>query len=104
MKGFELKNKTLKIEMNVEEFSPQQIRLIKTITSLLSHVGVTDDEDDYFETCSELMKQIAAFVKQANFNDFPPYDHIPYAEQALEYSIDNIVNNIHDEKLNSFDN
>ncbi len=104
MKGFKLEDKMLKISVDVSELSAQQIRLIKSLNTLIAHLAVTEDESDYFETCAELMKQIAAFVKQANFNDFKPYDHISYAEQALEYSIDEISNNIHDPKLNTYDN
>ncbi len=104
MKSFTVKDKTLTIELDTAELNPQQVRLVKTINSLIAHIATTEDENDYFETCSALMKQVAAFVKQANFNDFPPYDEIPYAEQALEYSIDSIIDNIHSDKLNSYDN
>jgi hypothetical protein len=104
MNGFKLENKKLTLEFDTAEMTPQQIRLIKSINMLLSNIIITDDESDYFESCAEMMKQIAAAVKQANFNDFPPYEHIPYAEQALEYSIDNISGEIHSKKLNTFDN
>ncbi|MBL7665830.1 MAG: hypothetical protein JNM93_11910 [Bacteriovoracaceae bacterium] len=104
MKGFKLENGTLQIEFDANNLAPQQIRIIKTINSILHSVSITDSEEDYFEACAELMKQVAAFVKQAKFNAVSTFDNIPYAEQALEYSMDEVREKIFSTKLNNFDN
>jgi hypothetical protein len=104
MEGFELDKNILKVAIDVSELSPQQIRLLKTINSMLKHITVTDDEEDFFETSAELMKQIASLIKQANFNEFPPNEEISYAEQAIEYSLESIADKIYCPKLNTYDN
>jgi hypothetical protein len=100
-----LEQKELLLKLDVSELNPQQIRLIKSINSMLTHVLTTDDECDYFDGSSELMRMVASAVKQANFTaDYTPNPDIPYAEQALEFSIDAIADQIHSNKIINFDN
>jgi len=97
-------NQQLLIEFDTSELKPQQIRLLKTINGLLAHVAKTEEESELFESSAELMKQIASLIKQSNFIELSGADPIPYAEQALEYSLDHLVDMIHSDDIISFDN
>lgn len=58
------------------------------------HIMTTEDEGDFFETSKEVMERVVALVKNANFASELKAEHdIPYAEQAIEYSLD-AVNDI----------
>ncbi len=84
-----LEQKKVNIELDTTELNAQQIRLIKSINHMLSHVLTTDDECDYFDASSDLMKMVASAVKQSNFTAYWANNkNIPYAEQALEFSVD----------------
>ncbi len=93
------------IELDGAELSPGQIRLIKSLNHMLNHVMTTDDEEDFFEGSAECMRMCASLIKQANFaEEFKDADNIPYAEQALEYSMDVLQDHIGSAKVTSFDN
>ena len=97
-------NNQLKIEIDTTDLKPQQIRLLRTVNALLTHVTKTDEEAEFFEASAQLMKQIASLIKQSTFIERSGADPIPYAEQALEYSLDNLVDMIHGDDVISFDN
>ena len=98
------KNEELHIEIDTSELEAQQVRLLGTINALLAHVAKTEEEPEFFEASAELMKQIASLIKQSNFITTTGANPIPYAEQALEYSLDNLVDIIHSDDVISFDN
>ncbi|MBC6436402.1 hypothetical protein FM036_46935 [Nostoc sp. HG1] len=60
-------NKELLIKINVEEMTPTQIRLIKNVTSLLTSVLSSDEESEYFELSSELLRKAAELIKHSDF-------------------------------------
>ncbi|MEC7276109.1 MAG: hypothetical protein VXV96_07295 [Bdellovibrionota bacterium] len=92
------------IEIDTTEMSASQIRMIKTLNSLLSHVLVTESEGEYFDNSAEVMRMAAALIKQANFISDMKANDIPYAEQVLEYSLDVLQDQMSLSKVVSYDN
>lgn len=92
----------LKLEIDTEEMSAQQIRLIKTINTMLAHVLTTEEEEEYFDSSSELLRLVASVVKKANFskND----KGIEYSQQALEFCVDTLSDQVYDNDLIKYDN
>lgn len=98
-------SKQLHIKLDVEELSPSQVRLIKTINTLLVQVLTAPDEAEFFDGSSEFMRTCAGAIKQSNFTEtLKGKDGIPYADQALEFSLDSISDDIQNSKLINFDN
>lgn len=104
MATFKNERSTLKIEIDTTGMQPNQVRLLKTINSLLSNVINSDDESEYFELSAELMKQIASAIKQSHFTSDLKSNGIPYAEQALEYSMDLMHEHMAGKRVVSYDN
>lgn len=96
------KEQELVIKLNIEEMSPRQVRLVKSITALLTSVVSSDEESEYFDSSSELFKKVAELVKHSQFAE--TNRNINYGEQAVEYSIDNLNESIDDNKLHNIDN
>lgn len=92
----------LLIKLNIEDMSPTQVRLLKSITALLSSVVSADEEGEYFDTSSELFKKVAELVKHAQFAD--KNRNINYGEQAVEYSIDNLNETLSGNGVHNMDN
>jgi len=100
-----LEEKKINLKFDTTEMNPQQIRLVKSITSLLSYVLTTDDESEYFDQSSELMKLIAVAIKESNFAAiWSENQDIEYSTQALEFCLDNLGEEIHSNKIGRFDN
>jgi len=98
------KAKNLEISIHAAELNPAQIRLIKSINIVLTNVLTTGDEAEYFKSSSELMRMCASLIKQGNFSENNSMKGIPYADQALEFSVENICEHITNQKIISFDN
>ena len=100
-----LEQKSLNIKFDTTELNSSQIRLIKSICSMLNHVLTTDDECDYFDGSADLMKMVAGAVKQANFStEWQANTDIPYAEQALEFCMDMVADQMHGDDIIRHDN
>lgn len=100
-----LEQKKLHVEFDATELNSQQIRLIKSICSMLNHILTTDDECDYFDGSAEMMRMVASAVKQANFTtEWSENSKIPYAQQALEFCIDSIAEQMHEGDITKYDN
>lgn len=101
----EIKQDGNKIVINFDEsrLTPAQVRLIKTLNALLLHNMTTPNEAEFFETCAEMMKVCAGMINQASFSTGAPGD-IPYAKQAIEYSIDVLQEQVDDDKVTRLDN
>lgn len=100
-----LEEKKINLKFDTTEMNPQQIRLVKSITSLLSYVLTTDNESEYFDQSSELMKLIAVAIKESNFAAiWSENQDIEYSTQALEFCLDNLGEEIHSNKIGRFDN
>lgn len=99
------KNKKIFIEVNTTEMSAPQIRLIKTINTLLEQIVTTDDEAEYFDGSAEVMRMIASIIQQSNFVfDAINQSSIHYDDQALEYSVDILQDFMNNSKVVSYDN
>lgn len=100
-----LKERMIKIEIDGSELTPQQVRLIRSINTMLAHVLVTENEEEYFEGSAEFMRMCAALIKQAHFTEnLKGVNNIPYAQQALEYSMDVLNEYITNSKVVNYDN
>ena len=93
---------SVSIQVDTQELSSQQVRLIKTINSLLTHVLSTDEEADYFESSSELLRVFATAIKKANFSKSD--DGIDYSKQALEFCVDTLNDQVYEDSLVQYDN
>lgn len=100
-----MKDAVLKIEVDSLEMSEQQKRLVKTVNSLLSHVMTTDDEQEYFDSSSELMRVVATAIKKSNFaGEYGANEQIPYGNQALEFCVDTLSDQVYEDTVVKYDN
>ncbi len=105
MSAESIKNQVIKIEIDGSDLTPQQIRLIKSLNTMLAHVMVTDNEEEYFEGSAEFMRMCASLIKQAHFTEkLKGIDNVPYAQQALEYSMDVLHEYVTNSKVVTYDN
>lgn len=95
-------NKELMIKINVEEMTPTQIRLIKNVTSLLTSVLSSDEESEYFEMSSELLRKTAELIKHSDFANMN--SEMSYGDQAVEFAIDFINESLETNKMHNIDN
>jgi hypothetical protein len=66
---------------------------------------VTENEEEYFEGSAEFMRMCAALIKQAHFTEnLKDASNIPYAQQALEYSMDILQEYVTSSKVVTYDN
>jgi hypothetical protein len=102
LKVMSASTKKITLEVETEELNPQQIRLIKSINSMLTHILTTDDEEEYFDSSSELLRLVATSIKKANFcaND----GKIEYSQQALEFCVDTLSDQVYEDDLIKYDN
>ena len=105
MRNFEQSLHRLTLDIDIENLAPHQVRLIKRVNSLLSSVLNADEESEFFESSSELMRVIANSIKQGNFPvDFSDVNKIPYGDQALEFSLDNLNDCMFTDQVINYDN
>jgi hypothetical protein len=105
MSGVTSKNKKVFIEIDAAELTDSQVRLIKSINMMLQHVLVTDDEEEFFDGSADFMRMCASIIKKSHFaEDLKGINDIPYAEQALEYSMDILQEHISNSNVVSYDN
>jgi len=96
--------KKLILTLDIEELTPAQVRLIKSVHSMLAHVLTTENESEYFEASAEIMKICATLIKQSHFANAGKKEKIPYADQALEYSMDMLSEHVIATKSLNYDN
>lgn len=100
-----LKERMIRIEIDGSELTPNQVRLIRSLNTMLAHVMLTDNEEEYFEGSAEFMRMCAALIKQAHFTEnLRDQSNVPYAQQALEYSMDVLQEYVTASKVVSYDN
>ncbi|WP_372655839.1 hypothetical protein [Halobacteriovorax sp.] len=105
MSGATSKREKIFIEMDTAELTQSQIRLIKSVNMMLQHVLVTDDEEEFFSGSAEFMRMCASIIKKAHFaEDLKGINDIPYAQQALEYSMDILQEHISSSSVINYDN
>ena len=105
MTKFKQERQKLIIEVDTAKMTEAQIRLIKTLTSTLPEVILTHEESVFFEESAEFMRMCASLIQQSRFAEgLKTVNEIPYAEQALEYSIDILQEHMEKSKVVNYDN
>ena len=95
----------ISIDIDTNGLTPAQVRLIRSINTLLLHVVKTDDESEFFDGSAEFMRMCASLIKQSYFaNELKNLEDISYAEQALEYSMDVLQECMEGAKIVQYDN
>ena len=92
----------LLLKLNTEEMTPTQIRLIKSVNALISHVLTAEDETEYFEVSAELIRKTAELIKHSSFA--ASNTSIPYGEQAVEFAVDFLNESLDSGKIGNIDN
>lgn len=95
-------DKSLKIEIDASKLNEQQTRLVKSINSLLEHILLTNSEEDYFESSSDLMRLVATAIKKSNFNN--QCSSIEFDQQVLEFCADTLSDQVYERNVESLDN
>lgn len=95
-------NKELTIKINVDEMTPTQVRLIKTISSLMTSVLSADDESEYFDLSSDLLRKAAELIKHSDFANMNK--DMSYGDQAVEFAVDFLNESLDQNKMHNIDN
>jgi hypothetical protein len=77
------------LRVETHDLTPKQVRLLKHAHTLLVHVLVSEDEDEYFEASAQLLKQAVQLIKHSNFPE-EAKSAIPYGDQAIEYAVEEL--------------
>ena len=98
--------KKLTVEFDITELTPAQVRLIRSLNTVLAGLVTTDDEGEFFEASAEMMRACASLIKQSKFTSEASKQKktIPYGDQALEYSIDTLQEQMSNAKVITYDN
>ena len=86
MQSLAPKKSELTITLNTEELTPEQVRLLKAMSALMTNVLAADEESEYFEASAQLMKKAADLIRKSHFAR--DNKEMPYGEQAVEYAVD----------------
>jgi mevalonate kinase len=104
MKQFSFKDSMI-LKIKSTGLTEQQKRLIRSVNTLIVELLETEKEDEFFEHTEEVVRLVAALVKQSNFPAFVKGDgEILYAEQALESSFEKVQEKLYTEEINVYDN
>ena len=95
-------HKELLIKLNIEELTPTQVRLLKSVTSLLTNVLASDEESEFFDMSAELMRKVAETIKHSDFAN--KNRDMEYGEQAVEFAIDFLNDSMEQNKIHNIDN
>lgn len=96
------KEKELVIKLNIEAFTPTQVRLLKSMASLMTQVLSAEDESEYFEMSADLMKKTAETIKHADFAN--KNREMSYGDQAVEFAVDFLNESMDNNKIHNIDN
>jgi hypothetical protein len=94
--------KEIIIKINVDELSPTQVRLLKSVTSLMTNVLAAEDESEYFEMSAQLMKKVAETIKHSDFAT--KNKQMEYGDQAVEFAVDFINESLDQNSVQNIDN
>jgi hypothetical protein len=93
------------IQVKINQLTPAQIRLVKSLNTALYNVLTTSEEAGFFDNSAEFMRLCASIIQQSKFTtEIKANDKIPYADQALEYSMDILQEQIEQAKVVVYDN
>ncbi len=105
MNFFKQNKQILTIKLDISNLNPQQIRLIKNINSLLVFLSEAEEEAEFFEASSDLVKRVANLIQQSSFAESQKSQpaQINYADQAIEFSVDTLLEELKTQKLSYYD-
>lgn len=86
------KENDLLIKFDTTQLTPTQARLIKTVNALMAHIVSADEEAELFEGSAEILTKVSELIHSSHFAQ--SHKELNYAEQALEYSIDFLRENL----------
>ncbi len=105
MKWNASKKKSEMIEFDASELTPAQKRLVRSLNIVLKEILTTSDEGKFFDGSAEFMRMCASLIQQTKFsNELKEGSEIPYANQALEYSVEILHEHIAMSKVVTYDN
>ena len=87
-------------DISLDKMNPAQIRLIRSVASVIKSLLETKKESDFFNNSAELMRLSASLIKQSSFSLEDPL----HSNQALEYSLDILQDYMANAKVISYDN
>lgn len=96
------KEQKMTLEIDTTGLNERQIRLVKSVNSLLTHIMSAEFEDEYFDSSSELFRIIATAIKTSNFNK--KNSDIPYDQQVLEFCSDILADQVYQDEVIQYDN
>lgn len=89
----------------LEDMNPAQKRLLRSLNSLLHHISLTKNEAEFFDSSAQAFRLVSSIINQSNFNQKEvAIGEIPFGDQALEYSMDYIIEMIEKKKIICYDN
>lgn len=105
MTNIQMSKKKLNIEIDTNGLTPAQVRLIRSLNAMLTHLLVTDEEAEFFDGSAEFMRMCASLIKQSHFTEkLLKEENIPYADQALEFAVDVLSEHMTLSKVVTYDN
>lgn len=105
MADIQFNKEKLNIEIDTKGLSPAQVRLIRSLNAMLTHLLITDEEAEFFDGSAEFMRMCAALIKQSQFTErLQADDEIAYADQALEFAVDVLSEHMSLSKVVQYDN
>jgi len=82
----------LNLKIEADELSESQVRLIKSINSLLVYNMTIDEEAEYFESSAQLLNLISLAIRESNFlQDHNKSDKKNLGNQAIEYALESLI-------------
>ncbi len=94
-------NNDLIIQVKTDKLTAQQLRTLKTLLSSTLEMMSSNKENTFFAQSKESLKLWAQLVKTANFPSDTP--KIKYANQAIEFSIDELLEEFRSKKFIQLD-
>ncbi|MBT3980049.1 MAG: hypothetical protein HOE90_01775 [Bacteriovoracaceae bacterium] len=86
--GKKFEEKIIQLDLDISELTPHQVRLIKSLNTMITHMLTADAESEFFNASGNFMQICASLIKLSHFAG--DKNAIPYGQQAIEFSIDKL--------------
>src|SRR5690606_33874593 len=95
----------LQLKVDLEGLGPEHVRALRSLVVHLQQILTTSDEAEFFDGSAECMRLCASLIKRSRFSEgLVGQAGILYAEQALEFSMDTLQDQITLSKVINYDN
>lgn len=91
-------------EIEISTLNAVQKRHLIRLVKLLIHTMESQNEADFINGSAESMRLCAALIKNANFPQNADNQSIPYGDQAIEFSLEKLEEQIQSQKIVSYEN